>query len=103
MTATVFAREKGISYPTVIRWLDRKLVPGAELKESPERGKWWEIPESALAMEPPKPGPKKGSKRATDGEVSTATDAPDDAMPAAVTGKPKKTAGKKARRKGGDQ
>ncbi len=90
MTATNFAREMGISYPTVIRWLDRQLVPGAELKESPERGKWWEIPETALKMERPTPGPKKGSKRpATDGEVLTATEA--------KPTKPAKKAGSKKR------
>jgi hypothetical protein len=63
MTATVFADEMGVSYPTVVRWLKRKLVPGAILKESPDRGKWWEIPESALQMERPKSGPKTGTKQ----------------------------------------
>jgi len=58
MTATVFAEEMGVSYPTVVRWLKRRLVPGAVLRESPDRGKWWEIPEAALAMERPKTGPK---------------------------------------------
>jgi len=65
MTATVFAERMGVNYSTVMRWLKRKLVPGAELQESPERGKWWEIPESALQMERPKwGGPKGGTKRA---------------------------------------
>jgi excisionase family DNA binding protein len=41
-----------------------------------------------------KPGPKK---QTTDGEVSTAADAPDDAMPPAVAGK--KPAKKAARKK----
>ncbi len=97
MTATNFAREMGISYPTVIRWLDRQLVPGAELKESPERGKWWEIPETALKMERPTPGPKKGSKRA-------ATKKADDASTAVTesdvdrSAKPKKRAGKKPKK-----
>src|SRR5262249_60839820 len=58
ITATVFADEMGVSYPTVVRWLKRKLVPGAVLRESPDRGKWWEIPEEALTMERPKTGPK---------------------------------------------
>jgi hypothetical protein len=34
MTATVFAEEMGVSYPTVVRWLKRKTVPGAVLRES---------------------------------------------------------------------
>ncbi len=62
MTATVFAEEMGVSYPTVVRWLKRKLVPGAELKQSPDRGKWWEIPEEALTMARPKPGPKTNAE-----------------------------------------
>lgn len=62
MTATVFAEKMGVDYSTVIRWLKRKLVPGATLQESPDRGKWWEIPEKALQMERPKwGGPKKSA------------------------------------------
>jgi hypothetical protein len=65
MTATVFAQEMGVDYSTVIRWLKRQIVPGAVLRESPERGKWWEIPETALQMERPKwGGPKKSTKKA---------------------------------------
>ncbi|HEV2664486.1 MAG TPA: hypothetical protein VG324_06225 [Blastocatellia bacterium] len=61
MTATVFAQEMGVDYSTVMRWLKRQLVPGAVLREAPERGKWWEIPESALQMERPKwGGPPRG-------------------------------------------
>jgi predicted site-specific integrase-resolvase len=59
MTATVFAKEMDVAYSTVIRWLERGLVPGAVIKEAPDRGKWWEIPESALKMERPKAGRKK--------------------------------------------
>lgn len=62
MTATVFADEMGVSYPTVVRWLKRGLVPNAELKEAPERGKWWEIPETSLQMERPPAGRKPGPK-----------------------------------------
>jgi hypothetical protein len=61
MTATVFAQEMGVDYSTVMRWLKRQIVPGAVLRESPERGKWWEIPESALQMERPKWGGPKAS------------------------------------------
>lgn len=64
MTATAFAKEMRVDYSTVMRWLKRELVPGAVLMESPERGKWWEIPESALEMERPKwGGPKKAKKK----------------------------------------
>lgn len=66
MTATVFAEKMGVDYSTVMRWLRRKIVPGAVLRESPDRGKWWEIPESALQMERPKwGGPKEGTKQAS--------------------------------------
>ena len=63
MTATVFAEEMDVSYATAVRWLKRKLVPGAILRESSDRGKWWEIPESALKMQRPKPGPRRGTKK----------------------------------------
>ena len=89
-TAVKFADEMGISYPTIVRWLKRNLVPGAEQVETP-MGNVWQIPESALQMERPPVGRKP--KSATDGEVSTATDAADDALPAVVTGK--KMVGKK--------
>jgi hypothetical protein len=69
MTATIFATRMGVDYSTVMRWLRRQLVPGATLQESPERGKWWEIPESALEMQRPKIGGPRGgtttSKKAT--------------------------------------
>ena len=52
-TATVFAQEMGVDYSTVMRWLKRQLVPGAMPRESPERGKWWEIPEIALQIRQP--------------------------------------------------
>jgi len=64
MTATVFAQEMGVDYSTVMRRLKRQIVPGAVLRESPERGKWWEIPESALQMERPKWGGPEGGKNA---------------------------------------
>lgn len=63
LTAVQFAKEIGASYPTVIDWLDRKLVPGAE-KMSDHRGEYWQIPESALNMERPKRG--RPSKASTD-------------------------------------
>lgn len=70
-TAVKFADEMGISYPTMVRWLKRGLVPGATLEETPA-GSYWQIPESALTMERPKAGrkpkaeseAKKGSKKA---------------------------------------
>lgn len=60
-TAVKFAEEMGISYPTVVRWLKRKLVPGAERETTPI-GDVWQIPESALKMERPKAGRKPAAK-----------------------------------------
>lgn len=62
MTAKQFAEEMGVNYRTALNWLDAGLVPGAERKTSPI-GKYWEVPEAALKMERPKPGPKKASKK----------------------------------------
>jgi hypothetical protein len=63
MTTKVFAEEMGINYRTALNWLREGLVPGAVEQDSPI-GKYWMIPRSALKMEKPKPGPKKGDKRA---------------------------------------
>jgi len=62
MTARQFAKEMGVNYRTALNWLDDGLVPGAERKTSPI-GEYWEIPEGALKMARPKPGPKKTSKK----------------------------------------
>ncbi len=70
-TAVKFAEEMEISYPTIVRWLKRRLVPGAKLEET-LTGSVWQIPESALKMERPQLGRKP--KTETDGEVSTATE-----------------------------
>lgn len=83
MTATVFADEMGVSYPTVVRWLKRGLVPNAELKEAPERGKWWEIPETSLQMERPPAGRKPGPKPKKTAEDEDEQQAGAEAVPAA--------------------
>jgi predicted site-specific integrase-resolvase len=57
-TAVKFAEKLNISYPTVIRWLKQGIVPDATWEQTP-MGKVWQIPESALKMERPRPGPKK--------------------------------------------
>jgi hypothetical protein len=62
MTARQFAAETGAAYTTVMLWLKRGLVPGAERKEDP-RGPYWEIPSSALKnFKKPKIGRPKKSK-----------------------------------------
>jgi hypothetical protein len=64
MTTKQFAEAMEVNYRTALNWLEAELVPGAEKKETLV-GTHWEIPESALAMERPKPGPKPGAKKKT--------------------------------------
>ncbi len=63
MTARQFANKTGAAYTTVMLWLKRGIIPGAELKED-QRGVYWEIPISALkTFKKPKLGrPKKLKK-----------------------------------------
>jgi len=64
LTATEFAREIDYDYTTVIRWLKKGIVPGAECEEVSAGLKVWRIPESALKMEKPRLGRKrKGSRK----------------------------------------
>jgi hypothetical protein len=92
LTARTFAREKGISYTTVMAWLRSGLIPGAEQQETP-MGMVWQIPQSSLDLvERQKPGPKPQ------------TDGSDDQTESAeVEEAPAEKPAKKARKKGGDQ
>jgi hypothetical protein len=63
MTAVAFAEAMDVNYTTVMRWLRNGLVPGAERIEPVPGMKVWQIPESALEMKPPKPGPPRGTKK----------------------------------------
>lgn len=100
MTAREFARLVNTPYPTVAQWLRDGRVPGAQLQEIGSL-KVWLIPKDALKdFKRPDMGRPKPKTASTDGEVSTATDAPDDAMPAPAVGKPTKKAGKKSAKKG---
>lgn len=63
MTARQFAQAMEVEYATVVRWLHKGLVPGAELKDVMPGIKWWEIPVSAVeTMERPKAGRRKAKK-----------------------------------------
>jgi hypothetical protein len=55
MTAKEFAEKMEVNYRTVLNWLKAGIVPGAKLKESPI-GNYYEIPISALNMNPPTAG-----------------------------------------------
>ena len=68
MTATEFAKRKGVSYRTVLNWLRQGLIPGAVEKQS-AKGKYWEVPAAALQMEKPKRGAKKGVPRRTQSQA----------------------------------
>lgn len=64
LTARQFAKRAGVAYATVMKWLKENLIPGAKIKNSPQFGKYWDIPASSLKkVAKRKPGPKKGSKR----------------------------------------
>jgi hypothetical protein len=63
MTAVAFAEAMDVNYTTVMRWLRNDLVPGAKLEEPFPGMKVWQIPESALHMKTPKPGPPRGTKK----------------------------------------
>lgn len=57
LTAVQFAKEAGLSYTTVMKWLRSSRIAGAE-KKTDQRGDYWEIPASALAIERRRPGRK---------------------------------------------
>jgi hypothetical protein len=59
LTAKKFAQRAGITYPTMMAWLKKGLVPGAVLKEDSNFGKYWEIPATSLdEVQKQKTGPK---------------------------------------------
>ena len=98
MPATVFAERMGVDYSTVVRWLKRKIVPGAVLRESPDRGKWWEIPEAALSFERPKAGRKPLTTRTGDDDVAPAASVTAAEMKAGAVVQVKKSKTKKAKK-----
>jgi hypothetical protein len=58
LTARTFAKEKGVSYTTIMAWLRDGLIPDAAQEETP-MGMVWQIPASSLGkVERRKPGPK---------------------------------------------
>ena len=65
LSTTVFAKNMGVNYRTALNWLRAGIVPGAVERTLPSESTYWEIPATALKMQRPKPGPKKGSKRST--------------------------------------
>lgn len=62
MTAVAFANAMDVNYTTVMRWLRLGIVPGAAQIEPVPGMRVWQIPESALQMKLPKPGPARGTK-----------------------------------------
>lgn len=75
ISTNVFAEKMAVNYRTALNWLRAGLVPGAVERTLPGNvGNYWEIPITALTMEKPKPGPKKGSKRSdTQAKQGTST------------------------------
>ena len=63
LTAKKFAERAGVTYPTIISWLKKGLVPGAELVTESPHGAYWQIPATSLdKVEKQKPGPKPTKK-----------------------------------------
>jgi hypothetical protein len=64
ISTSEFAKAMSVHYRTALNWLNAGLVPGAVEKTLPgEAGSsYWEIPATAVKMEKPKRGPKKGTK-----------------------------------------
>jgi hypothetical protein len=100
MLTTKETAEKLSADPGTVRmWCINGTFPNAKQEETP-RGPIWLIPATDLdGFERRGRGRPKQKTDDADGEVSTATEAADDAMPAAVTGKPAKKAGKKSAKK----
>jgi hypothetical protein len=64
-TARQLAERYKVARSTARGWLNRKLIPGARLEESPLGDSYWLVPESALKdFTPPQPGPKPKPKPA---------------------------------------
>lgn len=62
ITTYEFAEHFGAAYTTVMTWLQRGIIPGAQLVDAP-RGAVWEIPVTALnTFKPPRMGRPKGAK-----------------------------------------
>jgi hypothetical protein len=64
LTAKKFAARAGITYPTVMSWLKKGLIPGAEFIEDSPLGPYWQIPvESLDKVQKQKTGPKPAAKK----------------------------------------
>jgi hypothetical protein len=67
LTARTFAKEKGVSYTTIMAWLMDGLVPGAAQEETP-MGIVWQTPASSFEkVEKRKPGPKPAAMKSKKG------------------------------------
>jgi hypothetical protein len=67
VTARTFAKEKGVSYTTIMVWLIDGSVPGAAQEET-SMGIVWQTPASSLEkVEKRKPGPKPAAKKSKKG------------------------------------
>jgi hypothetical protein len=66
LTVREFAEAMDVTYTTVIRWLNLKLVPGAETEEVFPGMTVWKIPPEATSMQRPRAGaPKRKARKGT--------------------------------------
>ncbi len=103
VTARQFATLHGVPYTTVIFWLKKEAIPGAEKQEIPvgRQGFIWRVPEDAPLPELPR-GPKpKSAQGDEDGEAQASADETPPAKPKGRASKrsPAKKASKAARSK----
>jgi hypothetical protein len=71
LTARQFAAKRDVAYTTVINWLNRELLRGAERQPLAYGGFMWMIPADAPAPDL-KPGPVPGKKAAKKGAKKSA-------------------------------
>lgn len=108
LTAKKFAERAGITYPTVIAWLKKGLIPHAKFIEDSPLGPYWEIPATSLAkVRKQKTGPKPkvsiAGANGDSGEPTAPADGADQAEASAASGaevpadeeRPKRRASKK--------
>jgi len=98
LTARKFAQRAGITYPTVMAWLRKGLIPGAKMTEDSPLGNFWQIPaESLEKVQKQKTGPKP--KIADDADDQSSAFPGTEEKPAKPAKKTRKAGSKKASKK----
>lgn len=75
LTPKKYAQQVNAAYSTVMSWLQRGLIPGAERQELPSGGWYYTVPADAPPPEL-KPGPKKQADDQAEASPAIEADAP---------------------------